>query len=300
MHRRDDRARRDRLREDQRPERDGDDRVDVGVRPDHRDRHVGEQPGVGGEGEDRAERRSGRRARPHDRVEKSATSVRPISPSRLPPTTSAAPPASISIPVPAAPDRGRVVAGVQRAMRPRDRADPAPGRRPWIEARRCPRPARAGWRPRDAGDEAADDEAARPLPRESGIEQRQPDRHGGDEDRGDPGGNEQLAEHYAAVAAEQEQRADDGGRTPIAQRVVARGRRARRIAANGDDPAQHDQPGACRSGCLPKATAASSRSSPRCEVGRSPQDIHGEQGDDDGDRRRRSPSGRSPRIVAGR
>ena len=71
---RDDRAHAQRLTEEQRPERDGDDRVDVGVRPDERQRRVPEQPGVRGvrehaADEDQVDEREERGGRDRLRVE---------------------------------------------------------------------------------------------------------------------------------------------------------------------------------------------------------------------------------------
>ena len=88
----------------------------------------------------------------------------------------------------------------------------------------------------EAGDEAADDEAARPLAGDDGVEEREPDRHRRDDDRGDPGRDEQLGEHDAAVAAEQQQRPDDRGRPPVRRARPLPGARRPRSRAWANSP----------------------------------------------------------------
>ena len=92
-------------------------------------------------------------------------------------------------------------------------------------------------------DQSADHQPARPAPGEDGVEQGQPDRHRGDEHRSDARRDVQLREHDAAVAAEEEQRADDERRPPVrAGRSLDR-LRAASDARVGDERAEHEQSG---------------------------------------------------------
>ncbi len=67
----------------------------------------------------------------------------------------------------------------------------------------------------EPGNEPADDEAARPTAGDHRVEDVEPDRHGGDHDRGDAGWDEQLREDDTAVSAEQQQRPDHRSGPPL-------------------------------------------------------------------------------------
>ncbi len=68
---------------------------------------------------------------------------------------------------------------------------------------------------RDPRHQAADDERAGPPAGDDGVEHGEPDRHGRDQHGSDAGRDAQLGKHHPAVAAEQQQRADDEGRADV-------------------------------------------------------------------------------------
>ena len=266
-------------------EQDRDERIDVCVGCDLRDRHVLQEPGVGGERHERARERPGRRRRaatwPRRRRDAGRSprrwpGRRPAALHRRRPSASRSRRADRTACSGAA--RGRIPSPT--SLRQRGRAG---CRRPW--------PRRAGCR----GAGAAPGRRSRcatpaSVPRctrsraDGRAHEHEPQRDRGDEQRGQPGGHVALGDGHEAVATGREEQADEprGGE--------AAGRNAHAVPSSGQER-EHGDAGdrEARAGSQQRRDVLDHDANG--DIGPAPQDV------DDAQRRPHPPRGRREGVA---
>ena len=180
-------------------------------------------------------------------------------------------------------------AAEERAGRPEHRGEQEHRDAERVRSTRAPDRSHEDDDPDEADDGSRDDGPGQHHAEEQPTNDRDPQWQGGDDERRDPRGDGLLADRHEAVAARQQEAPDDGGVAPLATSRPIPGRIS---PADGGHVQQRSRDEEADGGLRQRWDRL--HGDPNGEIGRAPDEVQGDQGDADPDRRRGRSEGARP------